>query len=706
MSPVTLSSSNRPIQATTPAGGDLVATGFSGTEALSRPFQFSIDFLSTNFAVAADTLLGKPVTLKILPAESDSPRYIHGLVRRFAALGHTQELAHYRAEIVPSLWFMSLSSDCRTFENKSVTDIVSDVCKAAGVTDLKIKVAAAPAPMPYTVQYRETNLDFVSRLLEEAGLYYTFEHTDSGHTLIISDAVAGSIPAAPTPKVRVGNPKGATEWPANSVMQVAREFSVHAQGVELGNHALLANDASSEAASQDPGVRGERYDFVGTLADPLPQDAAKHRIEIEEGTSAIVRGTSTGRGLQSGTRAKIAGGEFGNDGTEFHIIEVTHRYTATSVFSGQGLDSVYENEFVAIPVGKRFRPVRATQAPVVLGTHAAKVVGAGGTGEIDVDADGRILVEFPWDRGEMKGGKTKHRVHVASSWSGAGWGFMQIPRVGQEVLVEFLDGDVNHPIVTARVYNQVHKPPYALPANKTQSGMMSRTLGGGTDNYNELRFEDKKGEEHVYAQAEKDLNIVVKNDETRDVKHDRITTIKNDDTRTVTEGNDTHTISKGDQTIEVSTGKQETTVAKGDQIVKVSTGKQTITVKGDQSLTVEQGARKTSVKMGDDSLEVAMGNHETTVKLGNITVKASAGAITLEALQKITLKCGPSTIELGPAGITIKGVKVSVEGTAQAEVKAAMVTVQAQAMLQVKGAIAQVNGDGMLMLKGGITMIN
>jgi type VI secretion system secreted protein VgrG len=294
-------------------------------------------------------------------------------------------------------------------------------------------------------------------------------------------------------------------------------------------------------------------------------------------------------------------------------------------------------------------------------------------------------------------GGSKHRVHVASVWAGTGWGFVQIPRVGQEVLVEFLEGDPDRPIVTGRVYNSAHKPPYDLPANKTQAGWKSRTLGGGSDNFNELRFEDKKGEEHVFAQAEKDLNVVVKNDETRDVQHDRTTTIKNHDTRTVSEGNDEHTVKQGNQTI---------TVTKGDQTIEVASGKQTVKVHADQTITVQQGKRSVTLEQGDDALDVKMGNLAVKVSLGNITIKADLGKIAIEAMQELSLKVGPSSIVLTPTGVEIKGVNVKTEATAQAEMKGTMTKVEGNALTQIKGPTTQVNGDAMLMLKGGITMIN
>jgi len=547
-----ISQANRPLKATTPLGGDaLVAVSLVGEEEVSRPFLFTVDFVSTNASVSAASLLGKPITLH-MPLAAGGARAVHGLVRRFSSAGRDQsdELARYRVEVVPALWFMSLSTDCRTFENQSVLDIVEKVCKGAGVTNVKRRVASPPPPLPYVVQYRESNLAFISRLLADAGLYYTFEHEENKHTLVFSDARGGSIPAGETASVKV-QPRLAAGQPQTDVIhQLAREYVVHAASVSLADHDLLRADNTGKVSSASPGARGERFDFLGDLGPNDSAGEAKLRIELEETGHDVFLGASTCAAFQAGTRVEVTGGTAGTGGTELHLLRVTHHLEVGDVIGGSGLSATYANEFVAMPAMVRYRPNRITPRPSVRGTQMAKIVGSGGTGEIDVDADARVLLQFPWDRGDGKDGKSKHRVHVASVWAGTGWGFVQLPRVGQEVLVEFLEGDPDRPIVTGRVYNSAHKPPYDLPANKTQAGWKSRTLGGGSDNFNELRFEDKKGEEHVFAQAEKDLKVLVKNDETRDVQHDRTTTIKNHDTRTVKEGNDEHTVEKGNQSEE------------------------------------------------------------------------------------------------------------------------------------------------------------
>src|SRR5687768_10449737 len=703
-----ISQANRALRATTPLGGDaLVAVALTGAEEVSRPFLFTVDFVSTNQSVTAASVLGKPMTLHI-PLDGGGARAVHGLVRKFSTFGRdrTDELAHYQAEVVPALWFMSLSSNCRTFENQSALDIVEKVCKQAGVTNVKRRVTTPPPTLPYVVQYRESDFAFVTRLLEDAGLFYTFEHEEDKHTLVFSDARGGSIPACTMASAKVQPRMTAGQPQADVVVELTRHFAVHSASVSLADHDLLRADNAGKVSSASPGARGERFDFLGDLGPDDSAGEAKLRIELDEAGDDVFRGTSTCAAFQAGTRVEVTGGPASTSGTELHLLRVTHKLEVGDVFGGSGMKGSYENKFVCIPANVRYRPKRITPRPSVRGTQTAKVVGSGGTGEIDVDADARILLQFPWDRGDGKDGKSKHRVHVATVWAGTGWGFVQVPRVGQEVLVEFLEGDAERPIVTGRVYNSAHRPPYDLPANKTQAGWKSRTLGGGSDNFNEIRFEDKKGEEHVFAQAEKDLKVLVKNDENRDVQHDRTTTIKNHDTRTVKEGNDEHTVEKGNQSVKVSKGNQTITVAEGDQTIEISKGKQTVTVQDNQTITVKQGNRAVTLDKGNDSLKVKMGNLSIDVSLGNVEMKAGAGKIAIEAMQELSLKVGPSSIVLSPTGVTIKGLNVKTEATVQAEMKGVMTKVEGSAMTQIKGAMTQVNGDGMVMVKGGVTMIN
>ena len=661
----------RRLRATTPLGTDvLVPVSLTGTEAVSQLFQFTVDFVSEDSAVKPAALLGKAITVHIV-REDGSDRDIHGHVRSFAALGTTNQLASYRAEIVPALWFLSLSSDCRTFEEMSRTEIVEKVCKAAGVTDIKLRVAAAAAKVPYIAQFRESNLHFVTRLLEEAGLYYAFEHTASKHTLVISDSVAGTIPAIKGDSMRVHSTLMGERPESETVFEIHREHHVHTEKIALADHELHRPDAVGNATSTSDGSRGEAYDYPGDIGANTLAGDAKLRIEAVERLRDVVRGRCSSPSFGAGMRVKLKDGPPDISGADFHLVEVNHSVQIGDVYSGTVGESVYENQFSAIPAATPCRPARLSERPLVHGTQTAKVVGAGGDGAIDVDDKGRVLLEFPWDRGAGKGGKSKYRVYVASAWGGQSWGFIQLPRVGHEVLIEYLDGDVNRPIITGRVYNSSHPLPYALPGNKTQSGWKSRTLDGGAANFNEIRFDDKKGSEQVFVQAEKDMEL--------NIKHDRTTKIKNHDTRTLDEGDDTHTVTKG---------------------------KQTITIKGDQTLTINDGNRKATVEKGNDTLTVSKGNMTVDVSMGNIKVDAGKGKIAIEAMQEITLKVGSNSIKIDVTGVTIKGTMIKIEGTAMAEMKSPMTKVEGSGMMEVKGAMTQVKGDALLIAKGGITMIN
>jgi type VI secretion system secreted protein VgrG len=697
------SQTNRPLRATTPLGGSvLVPVSYIGEEEVSKPFLYTADFVSTNASIAASAMLGKPVTLHVTLGNG-KVRDINGLVRRFSNLGGRGLLTLYRAEIVPALWFLTLSSDCRTFEDKSLLDIVEKVCKDAGVTDIKQRVQSPPSPIPYVVQYRETDFAFVSRLLEEAGFYYTFEHTASAHTLVFSDSFGGSIPAGALPSLKISSNVSGGQFEVDSVRVTSRDFAVHSATSSVMDHDLLraANIGSSDSVSA--GARGVAFDFLGDIPPRESAIESVRRIEILESAFDQLHGESNSASLQAGTRVRFTGAPFGAGGAEFHVLQVKHKAEGGDVVAGSSQAFNVTNTFTAVPVATFLRMPRSTPLPSVRGTHTAKIVGAGGDAQIDVDADGRVLLEFPWDRGDGAQGKSKHRVHVASVWAGAAWGFVQLPRVGQEVLVEYLEGDPARPIVTGRVYNSTHKPPYTLPANKTQSGWKSRTLGGTAENFNELRFEDKKGEEQVFLQAEKNLQVKVKVDETWTTGNDRTETIQRHHKQTLTEGDQTVLVTKGKQHILVKEGEQMLAVAEGPQVLWAQNGKQTFRVdKEDQEIIVTDGDRTAVIKAGSDSLEVSQGHLETVVKTGNIKMTASLGTITLEAMNKITLKVGSNSIEISTTGITIKGMQVSVDAQTQAEVKG----VKVSGMVQVKAPMTQVSGDATLILKGGVTMIN
>ena len=315
----------------------------------------------------------------------------------------------------------------------------------------------------------------------------------------------------------------------------------------------------------------------------------------------------------------------------------------------------YENRFRCLPLEIPFRPARETPRPVVHGTQTAVVVGPPGE-EIFTDKYGRIKVQFHWDRDGKNDADSSCWVRVATPWAGQQWGVIHIPRVGQEVVVAFEEGDPDRPIMVGSVYNAAMMPPYKLPDNKTQSGVKTRsTLKGGDKNFNELRFEDKKDSEDIYFHAEKDFHRVVEHDDDLKVGHDQTIEVKNDRTEKVKEGDEKVTIEKGNRTIVVETG--------------------------DDAHQIKKGNRDVQIDMGNDTL---------TIKMGNQTTKLNLGASSTEAMQSIELKVGQSSIKLDPTGVTIQGLMITITGQVQTQVSGLMTTISGSAMLQESGGIIMI----------------
>jgi type VI secretion system secreted protein VgrG len=675
------------MRVSTPLGDDtLLLAALSGRESVSKPFELVLDLLSENAAIDPTTLLHKPVVVTI-DVENDTQRFFHGLVRRFVQLGRTVEFVSYRAEVVPSVWFLSLATDCRIFQQLSVPDIVKKVLGEANI-EFQFNTTGTYPAREYCVQYRETQLDFVSRLLEEEGMFYFFEHTKEKHTMVIADGV-NAVKAGGVAKLAMTY---STEgvYGDNVILELEVEDVVCTSKVILADYSELTpkTHLQSTVPSKSPNASSSSvgvFDYPGKFAVVDQGDRlARVRMEERESLGRIATGRTNCGGLASGQKLEIADHYRREFNQPYHLLSLEHHAELTEYRTGSGGSPafVFESSFVAIPHATPYRPPRITPKSIVHGSQTATVVGPAGE-EIYVDKYGRVKVQFFWDRVGKNDDASSCWVRVSSTWAGKGWGFIQIPRIGQEIIVDFLEGDPDRPIITGRVYNADMMPPYELPSAQTQSGLKTRSSKAGeAKNANELRFEDLKGSEQVYFHAEKDLSSVVENDELRDIKHDRTTTIKNNETKTIAEGNEAITIGKGSQT---------TTISEGDRIVTVDKGKYTLTIDQDRVVEIKQGNESLAVKTGNLTTEVSQGNHATKVSMGNVSLKAGAGSIAYEAMQAIELKVGGNSVKIDQTGITIKGLKVSIEGELQVEVK---------------GLTTTVKGEGMLTLKGGITMIN
>jgi type VI secretion system secreted protein VgrG len=668
MASVSFTQAGRPFTVTTPLGADkLLLERFTGEEAVSAPFHFTLDMVSKTNNVSGDSLVRQPISVNIELSDGGS-RVIHGRVSRFVQLGSADGLTSYRADVVPWLWFLSLSSDCRIFQKLSVVEIIKKVFDENGFPDYTIKCVKSYPKREYCVQYRESHLDFVSRLMEEEGIFYFFEHSASKHTLIVADAPS-AVKASVTPKAKMAA-AGKDNATDDVLDRVEQETSARTGKVVLAdyNPATPATQLRSTASGKH---KEEVYDYPGNfLARDEGDRYARIRLEEREAMQVVVRGEGNVRGLQSGSKFDLVGHYRGDMNKAYMLLRVWHSGSVGSYHAGTGAQATYRSRFIGIPADVPYHPPRVTPKPRVFGSQTAVVVGKSGE-EIDVDPNGQVIVQFHWDRKGVKDDKSSCRVRVSSTWAGKGWGFIQIPRIGQEVIVDFLEGDPDRPIITGRVYNAEQVPPYTLPTNDTQSGVKSRSArGGASDNFNEIRFEDKKGEEEVYIHAEKDKKEVVENDNDEEIGHDESVTVKND--QTVSVGND--------QSISVSKNRSKS-VGK-DETITVGKNR-SANIAENESLTVGKNRDQTvgkseNINVGENrSLSVAKNAtisvaDKRSTSIGKDDELTVGKNLTISVSDQIVLRTGDASITMKKNGdITIKGKDIKLDGSGKINVKAA-----------------------------------
>ena len=711
---------------------DLLLTSFSGNEEISRLFDFRLEMISDNNAIKADQVIGKTVSFGLKLAD-DSPRYFHGFVNRFAAGDEDEQgRRNYVADVVPWLWFLTQTADCRIFQGKTVPQIVKKIFSDLGFTDFETsEIKGEHAPWEYCVQYRETDFNFVSRLLEQEGIFYYFKHKKDSHVLVLADQAKAYKDCT---EKEVDYP---SDWGTRSqedhITGWEHCYEFHSgkwaqtdYNFETPSARLMAQTNTKTSLANIK--KYEVYDYPGEYPDrQIGENQTKLRMEEAEVAHDVVDATSLCKSFTPGGRFKIREHcSKAEEGKTFAITSIQHNATEIMPYeTGAGGGEEYANAFQCIPDDVTFRPARATPKPVISGVQTAIVVGPAGE-EIYTDEYGRVKAQFHWDREGKKDDKSSCWMRVSQVHSGKGWGGIDIPRIGEEVIVDFLEGDPDRPIITGRVYHAENMPPYALPANKTQSGMKSRSSKGGSgDNFNEIRFEDKMGAEQVYIHAEKNQDNVVENDETTEVGHDRTENVGNDETITI--GNN-RTESVGvDEVISIGANRTETvganetvTVAANrthtvnqNEILTVALtrthsvgineminvgGAQEITVGGLQAVTVGVTRALTvgtsqntnvgtshSESIGTDHSEKIGKNHSATVgknqtaKVGdNRTVNVGKDDtldvgknLVIKAGDSITIKTGKASISMKKDGtIVIEGKDITVKGSGAINVKA------------------------------------
>lgn len=583
----------------TPLGKDtLAAVRFDGAEGLSELFEFRIDAVSEQSNVDFDKALGNNCSMSF-KSYDDPDRIFNGVLVEAQALGSQADLYLYRLVLRPWLWLLSRTSDCRIFENQTATDIIKKVFSDRGFSDYRVATTGSFPELEYCVQYRETDLAFVSRLMEQHGIYYFFEYEKSKHTLVLADAKSSHKPVpghATTPFIPDDRQ---SRRDREHLYKWTPERRFRTGKFELNDYDYLQPSADLKSDAQGSASytksKMEIYDYPGKFKKKNDGETyAKVRLQAEQALDKRRYAEGDAISLFPGALTTLEKYPEGSENKEYLILRAAHAYSSQAYVSGAGDSESYTGHYEFLQSDVPYRAPLATPSPIIYGVQTAKVVGKDGE-EIDVDEHGRILVRFYWDRKN----KQSCRVRVAQVWAGKGWGGQVIPRIGQEVIVEFLEGNPDRPMVTGAVYNGDNKYPYEMPANKTQSGLKSDS-SKGHGGYNEFMFEDKKSSEEIRMHAEKDHNVVIRHAETVEIGENfqgmdpsRTTTLKN--------GSDELTIQLGSQTVEIFQD-QTVTLDIGNQTINIDMGSQTTTALQSITLNVCYGLSSISITPASISL--------------------------------------------------------------------------------------------------------
>jgi len=676
----TYTQTNRPLQVTTPLGDNvLLVTGFRGHEEISTLFSFELNLIAENSTVIDfSQLVGNGIALSVAtPGEGEAVewRYFNGMCARFSQGNRNEEFTSYYAEVVPQVWLLTRRFQSRIFQQKSVPDILKKVLQGF---DCDFQLRGQYEPREYCVQYRETDFDFASRLMEEEGIFYFFKHTDSGHTMIIADSSVAHIDVPGLTKAKYdvvegGSPQGdhIFEWRKTQALRSAKyslwdhNFQQPTQNLEAKESMMasvqagtvthqLTGQASEPLEIYDfPGGYAVRFDGINPSGGEQPERlqkilddnkrTVKLRMEAEAVQSLTVHGSSGCRNFVAGQKFTLER-HFDANG-DYVLVAVTHDASMVNPYraGSNGADLNYSNIFTCIPYQLPYRPPRRTPKPFVQGVQNALVTGPPGE-EIFPDKYGRVKVQFYWDRQGKKDANSSCWLRVGTLWAGKGWGSLNIPRIGQEVIVAFVEGNPDEPVIISSVYNRETMPANTLPDKKVICGLKSNTYKGNGSN--EMSMDDTAGKEKISIHAQYDMDTTV--------GHDQTETIKNNSKIEISEGTYKHDVKAGTADYHVESALKE----------------------------------------------VYDATQDTTVK-GNLTIKSTGGAIVLsadaqhiyvQAATSIQLHVGASTLWMAQDGnILLHGQNVTIQGDASVTIKGASITSQADAVHTIKGGMVMIN---------------
>lgn len=495
----------------------------NGTEALSSAFEITVQLLSTDARIERKALLGQPMTVSIPTQNLMATRYLNGKITKVSVssteLSGTR-YAVYSLVMEPDLWPLKRDRNLRIFQSQTVTQIIKTLLSEYNVT-VEDKLTGNYRVWEYCVQYQESSFNFISRLMELEGIYYYFRHEADKHTMVLMDSAQQhqpfsgyeTIPYHVTPSGGSTSEEGISLWSLEDQVTPGL-YSIDDYDFRKPNAWMF--QARQNPASPSPG-QIDVYDWPGHFIDhDHGEFYARIRQEVWQAQHQQVTASGTALGLAPGNTFTLLNAPFFSDNGEYLTIKAVYDFEENSYASSNSGSTIHKVDIVVLPSDVTFRPQPTAEWPRTHGPQTAKVVGPKGE-SIWTDKYGRIKVKFHWDRLAKGDDTSSCWVRVSSAWAGQGFGGVQIPRVNDEVVIDFINGDPDRPIVTGRVYNEASMPPWALPAAATQMGFLSRSKDGSPDNANALRFEDKAGEEQVWIQAQKNMDTHVKADETQTV---------------------------------------------------------------------------------------------------------------------------------------------------------------------------------------------
>ncbi|WED22954.1 type VI secretion system tip protein VgrG [Vibrio sp. JC009] len=632
---------NRAVTVTTPLGDDtLVFWKMIAEEGISQLFTYRLELLSEDDSLDFNSLLGEKISVTYQNPDGKT-RFFHGHVSDITYAGTISRFPGYQIILKPWLWFLSRSSNCRIFQQKSVPDIIMEVFRNSGFSDFENELSGDYPTVEYCVQYNETDLNFVSRLMESVGIYYFFRHEEDKdrHVMVFCDDIqsnTGNVSLNYLPKANISQREKECiyTWIPKAKVQPGTYSS---QDAHFHSPPMKITGRKSDPQLHSLADK-EIYELPDSnyLHDDLQLNAD---IRFEELKAKTISASAEGNSIEISTGSVFYLEDFPRDDQNDEFLITSARYELstneyTSTETGKSAEADFHCSFSTIPADVRYRPERVTPKPFVYGPQTALVVTSDSSGEeIDTDEHGRIKVRFFWVKKD-NGGQSSCWVRVSQSVAGGNWGSICLPRVGQEVIVEFIGGDPDRPLVTGAVYNSEMKPPYTLPGNKTQTGIKTRSSKSGSgDNFNELRFEDKKDAEEVYLHAERDFTRIVENNDV----------------------------------LTVGFEKSEP----GDQEIDIYRNRTTMLETGDDTLALRQG---------DQSIDIA----------GKQKIKVM-GKVTYESPTSIELKVGASKVKIEPAKVSIESPQIEIKASATLKAEAVSTEIKGSALLKLDGGVIKIN---------------